>query len=138
MDRAVTKILEFERDGYYLIRPEMTSLDQIEWVDRAEPLEFSGPGGIYEIIGNGCDLIERVQWAEFGFDVIKDAATMVGWRAEPRKKGKVVSVWLDEEGMYRQPENPMGTAIAQKIGFIDVSNGLWGTLVVACGKAEVE
>lgn len=123
----------FDRDGYYVIRPDMTALDQIEFVARDTPLKFQE---IYEIIGNGCDIIERVEWASSGFDVVQDKNRLVGWRADPREEGTVVNVWLDEEGMYRQPRNPLATALAQRIGFIDMSHGLWGTVVVACGKAD--
>jgi hypothetical protein len=129
---------DFSGDGYYIIRPDMTSLDQIEWVDRDKPLQFQGDDGVYALIGNGCDIVERVEWAEKGFDVVKDPNMLVGWRADPRDNGRRVSVWLDEEGMYRQPPNPLAIAIAKRLGFIDVSHGLFGTMIVACGKAEVQ
>lgn len=125
----------FEVDGYYVIRPDMTSVDQIEFVARDTPLEFKE---VYAIIGEGCDIIERVQWAERGFTVVKDEKMFVGWRAEPVAGGKVVNVWLDEEGMYRQQPNPLATAIGKRLGFIDLSHGLFGAMVVSCGKTDRE
>ena len=125
--------LDFNRDGYYIIRPNHESPDQIEWFHLHEHMPLKA---MYDIIGNGCDIVQMIQLAEEGFYRVRDREMILGVRFE--SKGKSATAWVDEEGMYQQPINLVATQLVADKGYIDTSCGIRGTMIVTCGKAEPE
>lgn len=119
--------LNLKVDGYYIIRPEHTAWDQVEFTPATEAVGL-------EVLQTGVGgWIERVELAERGY--LQKQGGPFGFFFEAQ--GCTADAWVNEEGKLEGlPPNWLATSIKNSLGYIDKDDVIAGNMVIVCGAAR--
>lgn len=123
-------VIDFTKDGYYIVRPEHTSLADIaaSFVPASEPLDLKT---LQAAVGG---YIERVQLCSLGYE--QKPGGLMGFHFAPRPGDVEVNAFVNEEGKLEGlPINDFATAIVRRLSYIE-EIGIAGNMIIVCGKAE--